>query len=199
MIPRGVVTITDRSTKLKRSYQKRAARRSMVTTVGFIRVRRRKLKPKYRWHTPSRGRYAGISRKVEIPDSSIESVSYDLVRAGRIGGEPRHKFVLGFGSPASVTKYVGDRRGVTLFWMHSFDRMEEHGFSKEQRFHIAEMLTCKGIPVPTVKECRKEKAKHIAWRAANPGWGTDREAQYDEVIAFVRHSNRPRSRKGGGR
>jgi len=30
-----------------------------------------------------------------------------------------------------------------------------------------------------------QKAKNIEWRAANPGCGTDREAQYDEVIAFV--------------
>ena len=162
----------------------------MATTVGFIRVRRRKLKPKYEWYTPSRGMYAGISRKREIPDSATESVSYDLVHAVRINGQPRHKFVLGFGSPASASKYVGPRRGITLFWMHSFERMGEHGFSKEQRFHIAEMLAGKGIPLPTVNECQREKTKYSQWRSANPGWGTDREAQYDEVIAFVRRRRR---------
>jgi hypothetical protein len=89
-------------TTVWRSYQECAPAPNMVTTVGFIRVRKRKLKPKYRWHTPSRGRYAGISRKVEIPDSSVESVSYDLVRAVRINGKPRHKFVLGWFSCEQV-------------------------------------------------------------------------------------------------
>jgi hypothetical protein len=80
--------------------------------------------------------------------------------------------------------------------MHSFDRMGEHGFSKEQRFHIAEMLAGKGVPLPTVYECQKEKTKNIQWRLANPGWGTDREAKYDELIVFIKQRESPkRSRR----
>jgi hypothetical protein len=166
---------------LKRSYHKRRARTELVTTVGFIRVRKRKLKPKYRW-SKSKDKW-GCHYKI-WDKSALVSLSYDLVRAVRINGQPRHKFVLGFGSPAS--RYMSERRGITFFWMHSFDRMEEHGFPREQRFHIAEMLACKGIPLPTVKECRVERAKNIKWRAANPEWGTDHEAHYDAVIAFVK-------------
>lgn len=164
----------------------------VTTTVGFIRFRRRKLKPKFRW---SKGKDKWGFRYKIWDKAAPVSLSYDLVRAVRINGQPRHKFVLGFGSPVSVSKCVGERRVITFFWMHSFDRMEEHGLPKEQRFHIAEMLAGKGIPLPTVKECRTEKAKNIKWRAANPEWGTDHEAHYDEVIAFVRHSNRKGGRK----
>jgi hypothetical protein len=84
-------------------------------------MRRRKLKPKYRW---SKGKDKwGCHYKIWDKSAPI-SLSYDLVRAVRINGEPRHKFVLGFGSPASISKYVHERRRVTLFWMHSFERME---------------------------------------------------------------------------
>jgi hypothetical protein len=171
-----------RSTKLKRSYHKRARAGSVVTTVGFIRVRKRKLKPKYRWYTPSTGRYAGISRKVQIPDSTVESVSYDLVRAVRINGEPRHKFVLGFGNFTSRWN-----KSVEPFWVRSFSKIERHGFTKDQRFEIAEKLKRKGIPLPTVKECKEAKAKQIEWNAAYPDFSTPPE-RHDEVIAFVRRS-----------
>jgi hypothetical protein len=170
--------------KSKRSYHKRRGPENLVTTtVGFIRVRKRKLKPKFRW---SKGTDKGGCRYKIWDKTAPTSLSYDLVRAVRINGQPRHKFVLGFGSPASASKGMGERRGITFFWMHSFDRMEEQGFPREQRFHIAEMLACKGIALPAVKECRVEKAKNIKWRAANPEWGTDHEAHYDAVIAFVK-------------
>jgi hypothetical protein len=173
--PKFQLLITTRLTSLP----KRDIVDIMVTThetVGFIRVRRRKLKPQYQWYTPKRGRYAGISRKVENHEYANESRSYDLVRAVRINGQPRHKFVLGFGSPKS--RWIPESMAIPAFWTRSFARMEKHGFNKEQRFAIAEMLASKGIPLPTVKECRKEKVK----------WGTERDTLYDEVIAFVRRS-----------
>jgi hypothetical protein len=154
----------------------------MVTTVGFIRVRKRKLKPKYRWYTPSRGRYAGISRKVEIPDSSVESVSYDLVRAVRINGKPRHKFVLGFGSPLS--RWSNSTIG---FWRRVLGRTESHGFTKDQQFQIADLLRRKGIPLPSVKECKAAKAKAIEWNEAYPDFASPPE-EYDVLIAFIRRN-----------
>jgi hypothetical protein len=171
--------------ELKRSYHKRRGRAELVTTVGFIRVRRRKLKPKYRWYTPPTGRYAGISRKVEIPDSSVESVSYDLVRAVRINGEPRHKFVLGFGSP--VSRWWGN--STIHFWARVFRRMARHGFSKDQQFQIAEKLKRKGIPLPTVKECKAGKARAIEWNEAYPDFDSPPE-RFDVLIAFIRRGRR---------
>jgi len=158
----------------------------MVTT-GFIRVRRRKLKPKYEWYTPSRGMYAGISRKREIPNSAVEVLNYDLVRAVRINGQPRHKFVLGFGSP--VSKWSDSTVG---FWMRVLEGTASHGFTKDQQFQVADQLRRKGIPLPTLKECKAAKAKTIEWNAAYPAFASSPE-KYDAVIAFIRHSNR----KGG--
>jgi hypothetical protein len=168
--------------KLKRSYNKERARRDVVTTVGFIRVSKRKLKPKYRW---SKGKDKwGCHYKIWDKSAPV-SLSYDLVRAERINGEPRHKFVLGFGSPASASKYVGEPRGVTLFWTRSFDRMGKHGLSKAQQFQIAEQLKRKGIPLPSVKECRAAKAKQIEWNAAYPDFSIAPE-RHDALIAFVK-------------
>ena len=142
----------------------------MVTT-GFIRVRRRKLKPKYEWYTPSRGMYAGISRKREIPNSAVEVLNYDLVRAVRINGQPRHKFVLGFGSPASASNGMGERRGITFFWMHSFDRMEEHGFPRATLSHRRDVGG--QASAPPVKEWVERRRTLVA---SEPEWGTDHEA-----------------------
>ena len=62
-------------------------------------------------------------------------MSYDLVRAARINGKPRHKFILGFGSLTNQ-----DLRFTAYFWAQSFYRMARHGFTKEQCFQIAEKL-----------------------------------------------------------
>jgi hypothetical protein len=59
--------------------------------VGFIRVRRRSLTP-YWEH------------------SATASASYDIVRAVRIDGKPRHVFVLGLGSLKDVETRVGAGR-----------------------------------------------------------------------------------------
>jgi hypothetical protein len=148
----------------------------MVTTVGFIRVRKRKLTPKFRWHKNKRGTY----RKVRDKSAPTQSFSYDLVRAVRINGKPRHKFVLGFGSPVS-----GWYSSVERFWARAFGKMARHGFTKDQQFQIAEQLKRKGIPLPTVKECKKGKAEAIEWNEAYPDFASPPE-RYDAVIAFVR-------------
>jgi hypothetical protein len=165
--------------------------RTLVTT-GFIRVRRRKLKGKLRpWRRGEKERALTYCRniyefnrlrRIEPPS---ESASYDLVRAVRVGGKPRHKFVLGFGS------ITNRDRKFALFWIRSFYRMAEHGFTKEQCFQIAEKLKHKGVPLPTVAECENHQA---SWRTQPGSWLAP---YFDELIAFIRHSNRPRARKGG--
>jgi hypothetical protein len=178
MISCGVVTTMFRST---RSYHKRRGRTELVTTtVGFIRVRKRKLKPKYRW-SKSKDKF-GCHYKI-WDKSAPTSLSYDLVRAVRINGQPRHKFVLGFGSPVSRWN-----ESVVPFWGRVFQRTAKHGFTKDQQFAIADQLKRKGIPLPTVKECKAAKAKTIEWDAAYPDFASPPEA-YDAVIAFVSTQN----------
>jgi hypothetical protein len=132
-------------------------------TVGFIRVRKRKLKPDY----------LGRIR---------ESVSYDLVRAVRINGKPRHKFVLGFGSP--VSRYYDS---AVPFWGRVFARTAHHGFSKPQQFQIADQLRRKNIPLPTVKECKAAKAEAIEWNESYPDYASPPET-FDVLIAFIRRA-----------
>jgi hypothetical protein len=157
--------------KSKRSYHKERER-----TVGFIRVRKRKLKPKYRW---SKGKDKwGCHYKIwdkRVP----ESVSYDLVRAVRINGQPRHKFVLSFGSP--VSRWDNSTIG---FWVRAFAGMARHGFTQDQQFQITEKLKRKGISLPTVKDSKAAKAESLEIQKANPGWPCSPE-RYDAVIAFV--------------
>jgi hypothetical protein len=133
----------------------------LMATVGFIRVRKRKLKPKYRW---SKGKDKwGCHYKI-WDKSAQTAVSYDLVRAVRISGQPRHKFVLGFGSP--VSRWYNS---VEPFWARAFASMARHGLSKAQQFEIAEKLRRKRIPLPSVNECEQGDDVLIAFiRRGNP-------------------------------
>jgi hypothetical protein len=123
-------------------------------------------------------------RKVRDKDAPTQSFSYDLVRAVRINGKPRHKFVLGFGSP--VSRWYNS---VEPFWLRAFARMARHGFSKAQQFEIAEQLKRKGIPLPSVKECKEGKAKQFEWNEAFPDFASPPET-YDVLIAFIRRGRR---------
>src|SRR6266508_2633597 len=78
--------------------------------VGFIRVRRRTLTP-YWEH------------------SATASASYDIVRAVRIDGKPRHVFVLGLGSLRDVE--TSGRRAY--FWQHAVERMVAHGLTARRQ------------------------------------------------------------------
>ena len=107
----------------------------------------------------AKAKRSGGSTTKYIP-SSTESGSYDLVRAVRINGQPRHKFVLGFGSP------VGSRLGQSPieFWMRVLRSTKGHGFTKAQQSQIIEQLKRKGIPLPTLEECKKRKAKSLEFK-----------------------------------
>src|SRR5262245_29783500 len=58
-------------------------------TIGFIRTRKRKIKGGH----PDWREYRALNGKL-----ATTSISFDLVRAVRVNGKPRHEFVLGFGS-----------------------------------------------------------------------------------------------------
>jgi hypothetical protein len=95
--------------------------------IGFIRVRKRKLK--------------GV-----IADASL---SFDLVRAVRIDGKPGHEFVLGLGSQKNH-----ERRCLVLFWACAINRMKRHGLTAPQRQRLAAEMIRKGARLPTVEQCR---------------------------------------------
>jgi hypothetical protein len=65
--------------------------------------------------------------------------------------------------------------------------MARHGFTKDQQFQIADKLRRKGIPLPTVKECKAGKVERIEWNEAYPKFATPPET-CDVLIAFIRRT-----------
>jgi hypothetical protein len=117
--------------------------------AGFIRVRKRKLKG-------CRG---------------TSSRSFDVVRAVRINGKPRHKFVLGLGSQKSGAS--GNDAARML--LRAIGRMKDHGLSESQRRSLLDELVRKGARRPTAAECE-------AWRRFGGGWSGE---QVDELAAWL--------------
>jgi hypothetical protein len=107
--------------------------RAQTTHYGFVRVRKRKLKG---------GSHGWLAKA---------SVSFDLVRAVRVNGKPRHKFVLGLGSQK------GERRGwhdnVMRFWTSAVRRMRRHGIPEEEQRRILAEMVRKGARPPTLADC----------------------------------------------
>ena len=86
------------------------------------------------------------------------STAFDIVRAVRVNGKPRHKYVLGLGS----LKYGSTERELFMFWIRAFRSLIQHGLSVEQRFRFADELTRKGVLPPLAEQC--------AARAMEGGW-----------------------------
>lgn len=108
--------------------------------IGFIRVRKRKLKG---GHPSWRAARAGMGRLAST------SISFDLVRGVRVGGKPRHQFVLGLGSQKdNVTGHV-----AALMLRHAVIRMMRHGLDESQRRALLTELIRKGARRPSVAEC----------------------------------------------
>jgi hypothetical protein len=110
----------------------------------------------------------------------------------RIKGQPRHKFVLGFGPP--VSRWDNSTVG---FWRRVLSRTEKHGFTKDQQFQIVDQLRRKGIPLPTVKECKERNARAIEWNKSETAKGKQDKSYpaarftvslepFDALIAFIR-------------
>jgi hypothetical protein len=111
-------------------------------TAMFIRVRRRALKGGHRdWraYRKSKGLIAEAS------------ASYDVVRAVRINGKPRQKFLLGLGS--LKVKERDEARDLIWFWVHAMCRMRRHGLSDEQQRRLIAALVRKGVQKPSTDEC----------------------------------------------
>src|SRR6516165_10219869 len=119
---------------------------------GFIRVRKRRLKagdPNARtWR-----RYL-----------SLTSQSFDLVKAVRIDGKPRHKFVLGLGSQQQKADDGRPVSNLCWFWVRAVWRMIRHGLTPEQRRRLIAEMARKGARLPTTAECEKHRSS--SWPGA---------------------------------
>jgi hypothetical protein len=93
------------------------------------------------------------------------------VRAERVNGKPRHKFVLGLGSLKEPVEHEHD---VIRFWVHAFYRMKRHGLDEHQRHHIANQMARKGAPLPTAEQCKNRFE----------GWQDDRD-QVREIMRWL--------------
>ena len=82
--------------------------------LGFVRVRKRTLKG---GHPSSRA----WRRDADIATSAA---SFEVVRAVRVNGKPRHKFVLGLGSWKNATR----ANDLVAFWIRAVGNMKLHGF-----------------------------------------------------------------------
>jgi hypothetical protein len=134
----------------------------MKNTIGFIRVRKRKL---------SRGWYGGTA-----------SASYDIVRAVRINGKPRHKFVLGLGTQENSDGTAN----VVSFWPKAIHRMKKHGIRRSKREQFILACVRKGARLPTKVECERQWAFNRTWNI-RCDYG---RAEMRELLALIQ-TNRP--------
>jgi hypothetical protein len=112
-----------------------AARIGNDAGAMFVRVRRRKLKGGHAdWRSYREAR--GILQ--------TDSASFDLVRAVRIDGKPRQKFLLGLGS----LKFPIGERELAWFWWRALRSMISYGLSEERRAGVMLELERKGVPLP---------------------------------------------------
>jgi hypothetical protein len=108
-----------------------------AANIGFIRVRKRKLKG------AQRARYGG-------PITS--SASFDIVRAVRVDGRPTHQFVLGLGSQKSI-----DPHGPCRFWIRAIHQMIRHGLTESQRYRLMAEMVRKGARLPGFADCDQRR------------------------------------------
>jgi hypothetical protein len=111
--------------------------------LGFVRVRKRELKgghPSSRyWRTE-----AGLA--------ATESKSFDVVRAVRVDGKPRHQFVFGLGSQ----KDQESDGGIAYFWLRALYRMQRNGLNAEQRRALTKEMLRKGAE-PTTPDIFRQR------------------------------------------
>jgi hypothetical protein len=109
-------------------------------SLGFIRIRKRKLKG---------GRHGWRAKA---------SSSFDLVRAVRVDDKPRHRFVLGLGSQKEYEHYYSDHYysdALLRFWAFAISGMKRHGLTDAQRHHVLAEMVRKGARLPTLAECHR--------------------------------------------
>lgn len=141
-----------------------------TAAVGYVRIRKRTLKG---------GRPGRSSRCCERARSSV---SLDLVRAVRVNGKPRRRFVLGLGS----LKDERERR-LMRFWVNALGSMRRYGLDARRRRKFAFEIVRKGAPLPTAAECDEfdQRLQHEATalevrelRSAYASW---RDGTWQEV------------------
>ena len=130
-------------------------------TLGFIRVRKRTLHPKWRSRAKA-------------------SMSFDLVRGVCVNGKARHQFVLGLGSQKSGVRY--DTVG---FWDRAIFRMTRHGIEPERRQRLIAEMVRKGARLPSPDECQKYVENDRAL-AQLYGWKPRDSARVNELFTFMR-------------
>lgn len=133
---------------------KGAARRPFGNDVAvFVRVRKRKLKMKW-----VHGRRRNICYRCKRFDNlPTVSASYDVVRAVRINGKPRQKFIAGLGSlqtPISTW-------GLLWFWRDALAKIQI--FSERQRSSIFAGLIRKGVGTVTKADCQEFVEHYKNW------------------------------------
>jgi hypothetical protein len=109
--------------------------------IGFIRVRKRKLKGGSRDWRDYRARNGTLA---------TTSASYDLVRAVRVNGKPRHEFVLGLGSQKDI-----ELNSFAWFWTRAIRRMTKHGLAEDRRQRLIAEMVRKGARLPTIAQCEE--------------------------------------------
>jgi hypothetical protein len=123
------------------------SKRSVDDTFGndacFIRVRHRKLKG-------GGGDPGWREYMIEQGERALVSASYDVVRAVRIDGKPRQKFLCGLGSIKQ-----DKRHNALSWWRGAICRMMRAGFNPEQRRRIIIQAAAKGVPLPSRDDCLK--------------------------------------------
>jgi hypothetical protein len=109
-------------------------------SIGFVRVRKRALKG---------GHPSSIYWRRKAGLVATEACSFDLVRAVRINGKPRHQFILGLGSQKNVSQDYE----LVHFWMDAVRRMTRHGLAEHQRRRLVGQMVRKGAKFPPPDLC----------------------------------------------
>ena len=130
-------------------------------TIGFIRARHRKIKGGPRHLLNRRARNGTLATK---------STSFDLVRAVRVNGKPRHQFVLGLGSQKDFEQYCTES-----FWRKAIYRLNKQGLDKWQRKRLLIQMVRKGAKLPRLEECERR------WRPLHKD--PEKQAQCDAWLA----------------
>jgi hypothetical protein len=109
----------------------------------FVRVRRRTLKGGHQSLRAHRKHHGCLV---------TASASFDVVRAVRINGKPRQKFILGLGSLKTPQVRTCE---IFWFWRRALFRMRRHGFDQQQRLRLIDALVRKGVPKPSYRQCEE--------------------------------------------
>jgi hypothetical protein len=126
-------------------------------SCGFVRVRKRKLKGAGGW----------------LGGLAMSSASFDLVKAVRVDGKPRHEFVLSFGSQKNADRSQAptlrqreiEDTDLCRFWVRATHRTIRHGLTSAQRQRlIAELIRKGGARAASCGDarawCRSTQAVH---------------------------------------